>query len=418
MVAYKEDNERQEGSGSSTFDAFEKTKTFLSAWFGVILTVLAIVIIFVVAALEGAKEVRASNSDSGKLLNMWRESAQVQDGFPEEKVVIIEYRNREYYFIIEEVNEQGDIVEWYWAYDGGIDYIFSDYKYYVLVSITFVFSIFVSSTNYNSTVEKAIGTEKFKNSLLYYQEQKTKVQDVTHLIPRFCVYKNKQTFEDEKRNVIEKADVNFEKFINNEIPKETLTKWQKKQIKKVKKIKIVRIQSSDLLQEKNFSNRKIRILAEGQAENRSKFLWKTAVSKLISTALSGLVAGFGVVIGNYVLGLVFGGIIVASAIGSIIAGADYGTNTLKNRFIGKGDLLIEFFNMKERFIQEEKEEQEARELAKKKALEAIQAKDKKDALEKKEDTPKKYELMEYKEDGFSISHKAPINDLKTSENAI
>jgi hypothetical protein len=375
-----------EGSGVKTLDAYEKTKTFLSAWFGVIMTVLAIAIIFIVASLEGAKEVSASNSDSGKLLNIWRESQGVEEGFPEEKSVIIEYKNREYYFIIDETTEEGVITEWHWAYDGGIDYIFSDYKYYVLVGITFFFSIFVSSTNYNSTVEKATGTGKFQKSLLYYQEQKTMVKGVTHLIPRFCTYKNNQTYIDEKRNVVEKANIDWNFYNSPDFDIIKIDKWQRKQLKKIKKIKIIRITSSDLLQEQNFSNRKIRILAEGQSENKRKFLLKTGISKLISTAMSGLVAGFGVVIGNWVLGVVFAGTILASAIGAIIAGADYGTNTLKNRFIGKGDLLIEFFNLKDRFLEEERLEKEAREKAQQKKVQ-----------QKKDEESKKYEIIPYKD---------------------
>lgn len=365
-------------------EAYEKTKSFLSAWFGAILTIVAIVIIFVVAALEGAREVRASNSDSGRLLNMWRETSGLEDGFPEVKAVIIEYKNKEYYFLVDEYDEMGNIVEWHWAYDGGINYIFEDYKYYVLVSVTFVFAIFVSLVNYNSTVEKAIGTEGFQKSLIYYQEQKTKVQPITHLIPMFCSYKNSQTLELVKRAIVEKADINWEHYKEEGFTTKNLERWQKKQIKKIRKIKVIRIDSSDLLQEKNFSTKKVRILPEGQDEHRRNFLLKTAASKLLTTALSGLVGGFGIIIGNWVLGLLFGGTIVISAIGAIIAGADYGTHTLKNRFIGKGDLLIEFYNLREKFIQEEKEMQQARELAK----------SKKKNDDKKQEEPKKYPLME------------------------
>ena len=43
-------------------------------------------VFFVIAALEGTKEVKASNSDSGKILNIWRDENGAGMGeFPEEK---------------------------------------------------------------------------------------------------------------------------------------------------------------------------------------------------------------------------------------------------------------------------------------------------------------------------------------------
>lgn len=345
MEAYK-NNE------TKIIENYEKTKAFLSAWFGVIITVIAIVAIFIVAAVEGTKEVRASNSVSGVLLAMWRTENNVEAGYPEEKVTIINYKNKEYYFIVESFDEEGNVLEWYWAYDAGIDYIFGDYKYYVLVGITLMFSVFVSSVNYNSTIEKVIATTKFTNSLLYYQDKKDKIRNKTQYLSKFCIYKNKQTYEEAKRSIIEKADISWEYYISKDFNFNALLRWQRKQIRKIKKIKIVRITSSDLLQEQNFSKRKIRILPEGQKEHKTKFMLSGFGSKLLTTAMSGMVAGFGIVIDNWVLGLVFGSTIIMSAIGAIVSAADYGTNTLKNRFIGKGDLLQEFDNISDLFIKE------------------------------------------------------------------
>lgn len=346
MEAFNDKNlSNEDNSSVDIYETYEKTKAFLSAWLGVIITVLAIIVIFIVAAVDGSKEVKASNSVSGRLLNIWRDENGVETGFPEERTYIIEYKDREYYFIVESYAEDGSVLEWYWAYDAGIEYIFEDYKYYVLVGITLIFSIFVSSLNYNSTLEKVIETVKFKNSLIYYQEKKEKVSKKTHLLPKFCNYKNSQTYEDAKRDIVEKSDINWDYYNSKEFNKQKLLRWQRRNLRKIKKIKIFRITTSDLLQEQNFSRYKIRILPEGQKEHKRKFMISGIISKLITTLMSGAVAGFGIIIDNWVLGLVFGSTILMSAFGAIVSAADYGSNTLKNRFIGKGDLLQEFSNI-------------------------------------------------------------------------
>lgn len=366
MVVYEEETLEQDNStGSWLYNNTEKTKAFLSAWMGVILTIVAMITIFIVAAVEGTKEVKAPNVVSGRLLTEWRVEQGVTSGFPEERTVVMEYKNKEYYFIVEEYSEEGDILKWYWAYDAGLDYIFGDYKYYVLVAITLMFSVAVSSANYNSTLDKVISTPKFTLSLIYYQKKKDAISKKTHLLPKFCIYKNKQTYEQAKMNLIQKADIDYDFYLSKDFDKKMLSKWQKRQLRKIKKIKLVSITPSDLLQEKNFSVRKIRILPESQSEHKRRFILTGLGSKLITTAASGMVAGFGIVIGDWVLGLVFGSSIVISAIGAIISAADYGTSTLKNRFISKGDLLQEFDNISDMFIEKKAQVEESKKVEEK-----------------------------------------------------
>jgi hypothetical protein len=353
MEAYNERNEQN-------FEKFEKTKNFLSSWFGVGLTLFLLIVVFVIASLEGEKEVKASNSDSGKLLNIWREKEGLEEGFPEEKSTIITYKNKEYYFVIDEI-EDGQIISWYWAYDAGINYIFQDYKYYVLVGITIVFSIIVSNVNYNSTVEKATNTRSFKKTLLYYQEQKDMVRPYTQYISSFCLYKIKKARREAKEKIVSRAEIDFDFYESEKFDKDfekTLPKWQRKILKEIRKIKVENIDASDLLQEQNFSSKMIRFLPEGQDENKKKFVKKGVFGKILTTFLSGLVAGFGISVGNWPLGLLFAGSIIASAIGAVISGAEYGAYTLRNRFIGKANLLIEFFNIKEQFFEKEERPQD------------------------------------------------------------
>lgn len=340
----------------------ERTRSFINTWFGVIVTILAVIVIFVVAALEGTREVRASNAESGLLLTTWRNQNQVNEGFPEPFVTIVQHRNKDFYFVVEERHsETNEILSWYFAYDGGIMYVFSDPRHYVLVSVTFIFSILVGIVNYNSTIDKGRNTESFKKTLLFYQRNKDKVKGYTHLLPKFCTYKNTEAYIQEKRNVIESANLEFDKYQKGFYVFEELEKWQQKRLKTIEKIEIVKLRATDLLYEAKYDGNRVRLLPISPEEHKENFIKKSLFTKLFTSFASGLVAGFGVILGNWVLGLVFGFTIIASAVGAFISAADYVTNVLKNRFIGKGELLSEFDGVKEDykkvFLEEQKKEE-------------------------------------------------------------
>ena len=335
---------------------FEKTKSFINVWLGVILTVLAMLVIFIVAALEGSREIRSSNSVSGMLLNEWREQQQVTTGFPEPYVTVIEHNNRDYYFVVNEVNpDTQEIISWYWAYDGGIGYVFYDYKHYVLVAITFVFSIFVSFVNYNSTIDKATKTDNFKKTLSFYKVKKENISDYTQYLPSFCAFKTKEAYIEEKQDIVESANLNWKDFQDEKIDFSKLEKWQKKRLKKIEKIKIVRLRAKDLLYEVKYGGNKIALLPKSQEEHRRSFLYKGGFIKFITLFMSGLIAGFGIIIGNWVLGTVFAFSILLSAIGAVASAADYAITTLRNRYIAKGELLSEFYNVKDLYVDDKDE---------------------------------------------------------------
>lgn len=330
--------------------AIETTKSYLSTFLGVIMTVLGVILIFIIASLEGTREIKASNSLSGKLLNEWRIANEVIDGFPEEKTIIVPYKNKEYYFVVESKDDLGNITEWYWAYDGGVEYIFSDYKFYFLTAITILIAMYVSYINYIATVKTTKQTLKFNKSLKYYQEKKVNIENITQYIPDYCTYKNEQVYEFAKRDIVQKAGINYKDYIKEDFDINSLEKWQIKILSKIRKIKITRLKTSDLLQEANTVSSKIAMLPMGEAEHLRNFLYKGFVQKLITSALSGVVVGFGVVLGNWVLGLTYGITILLSYITSVLVATDYVNSTLRNRYIAKADLLIEFNNIKQKFI--------------------------------------------------------------------
>jgi hypothetical protein len=346
----KEDIVRQE---SRFYQAYQAGRSWIIASLGVIITIVAIILIFFISSLEGTSEIKAGNYKSGKILNVWRESEGITDEnvFPAVKSTIVKYDGREYYYI-EEYDHTGEVTDWYFAFEGGLQYVFNDYKYYVLTAIVAVIAVFVSYINYSSAVNSGKNTDKFTKSLIYYKDAKANVRGFFHLIPMFCIDKNKERTNIAVRDIVEEAGLLYEDYVAGKVEKDKLEKWQNKILKKIKKIKIKRLHSTDLLQEKTKSGKTIRMLPLGESENQRNFLIKSALQKVITIALSGIVVAFGVVLGNWTLGATYGFTVAMGAVTATIAGSDYVYNVLRNRFITKADYLIEFNDVKEKYIEE------------------------------------------------------------------
>lgn len=338
---------------SRFYQAYQAGRSWVIASLGVIITVVAIILIFFISSLEGTSEIKAGNYKSGKILNVWREREGITDEnvFPAVKSTIVEYGGREYYYIEKHDPETGEVTDWYFAFEGGLQYVFNDYKYYVLTSIVAVIAVFVSYINYSSAVNSGKNTDKFTKSLIYYKDAKANVRGFFHLIPMFCIDKNKERTNIAVRDIVEEAGLLYEDYVAGKVEKDKLEKWQNKILKKIKKIKIKRLHSTDLLQEKTKSGKTIRMLPLGESENQRNFLIKSSLQKVITIALNGIVVAFGVVLGNWTLGVTYGFTVAMGAVTSTIAGSDYVYNVLRNRFITKADYLIEFNDVKEKYIE-------------------------------------------------------------------
>lgn len=353
MEAYNE-----QPKDSVFYTGYVKARTWISTFLGVILTILGILVVFVISSLEGTKEIQAPSALSATILNVWRENN--QELYPEARAEIVEYNGKEYYFVIDFDDPETEIIEeWYFAYDGGLDYVFTDYKFYVLTAITSVVSIYVAYVNYITTTRSVMGTEAFAKTLKHYQEKKQKIDKYTQHIPEFCMYKNRQAYENAKKDIIEEASINYDVYKQNEFNYEYLSKllpWQKSILKKIKKIKVSKIYSHDLLQEHggNGFDFKINLLPMGQKEHQRGFVFGGILQRVLTSALSGLTVAFGIVLGNWVLGITYGVSVFISFVSAIVIATDYVNTTLRNRFLAKADLLNEFDNIKEKFIPKEK----------------------------------------------------------------
>lgn len=351
-----------------------KSRSFILTFIGIIMMVVGIIVIFVISSLEGTKEVKASNSDSAKIIEIWRNEH--EELFPEERAEIIEFNSKEYYFSYE-YNKNNEIVGWYFAYDGGFEYIFGDFKFYVLTALAISISLFVAHINYLSTANSSKRSKQFISTLLFFQKRKEEIKDLIQYVPEFCIDKNREVYEDSVTDIVEMAGItkkeyysfiNFDNIINTgdnqKIVKKQIKeernkrklkyfRWQLKTLNKVKRIKIKRITSSDLLQEKGSNLGKINILPMGQDEHHKRFMIFGFVNKLITSSLSGMIIAFGVILGNWFLGLIYAFGVLMSAVTAVIVSADFVQNTLRNRYIAKADLFQELSNKKEKYIKKE-----------------------------------------------------------------
>lgn len=217
MEVYKEEGTMDKRA----YIFYDKARSFLSAFLGVIITIIGVGVIFIISSLEGTKEIKASNSTNAEIISQWRED-NIGITFPEPKAEIIAYGDKEYYFVMP---EDGD---WYFAYEGGLDYVFSDYKFYVLTALTIVVAMYVANINYVSTIKSMRNTEMFAKTLAHYQKTKERVEKHTQYIPDFCIYKNKQAYETAKRDIIEQADISYDYYNSKEFSYNKLSPWQKK----------------------------------------------------------------------------------------------------------------------------------------------------------------------------------------------
>jgi len=321
-----------------------KERTWFSTFLGVTLTVVGMTVMFFIASIEGVKEVRASNVKSAKILEVWQEENPDED-FPKERTELVEYENKEYYFAYDEDEN------WYFAHSGGVDYIFNDLKFYVLTGLTLIVTLYVSHVNYVSTIRTIVRGPEFVSTLEYYKKRKDKIEKYTQYIPDFCSYKNKQARDIKVREIVEKANLEYDKYIKGEINLNALEEWQSTIMQDIRRIKVNKIYSSDLLQEgRTTSSSRITILPMSQSDHHRRFMLTGAAQKVVTVFLSGLVASFGIVLGNWFLGLAYAMTVLISYISSVIIATDFANTTLRNRFIAKGDLLMEFDNIKENFM--------------------------------------------------------------------
>lgn len=340
---------------------YDYTKSFINNWGAIIFILIAIVGIILVGSLSGFKEIKAKKSDSSRMIKEWRDNN--ESDFPEEYIDIINYDNKNYYFVVEKFDESGKIISWYFAYDSDLTYVFSDSKYWILTFLTIFLSLIVYDMNSKSTLRKVQDSDGSKNARNKYAEQKMKVMDKIEYLDYFFEDEYNEIFQRELRDIVRSVDVDYETYLKEQ-DKFYFIRWYnfgKKKLlkekdmimykkikyinKKRKKIDIQKLRSQDVIQDNNGkNNKKIVLLPEGADEFLKNKMKKKVVSQVIMTLVSGLTVTFGIALGDWTVGIAYAFTIISSGITAIIVTTDYARTTLRQRDIARTNYLKKYEN--------------------------------------------------------------------------
>lgn len=240
----------------------------------------------------------------------------------------------------------------------------SDPWFWVVWGVIFFIAMGVILTTYKITKKEAKDQEKFVGTMMHYKAQKDKAMENIDLLPFFCDDKNKDMFSMLEREIVESADMLYDKFkadgyrkpftwwmwlwykiIRKNPPNDKiyLEKWQVKKLKAIKEIKIEKLRSRDLTQEYSFDkNKSYSFLPQDEKTNEKSFMVSGAVNRALNTFAFLLVGSLGFSLIGWVSALTNAIGILFAWVGAIITANDYVNNTLRNRFISKADLLQEF----------------------------------------------------------------------------
>ena len=98
---------------------------------------------------------------------------------------IIKYDGKEYYFVIDKMDDSGKIVSWHFAYDSDLTYVFKDSKYWVLTVLTIGLSLSVYRMNAQSTLRKVQDSDGSQKTRMVYAKQKSEIMDDVEYLDYF-----------------------------------------------------------------------------------------------------------------------------------------------------------------------------------------------------------------------------------------
>lgn len=340
---------------------YDYTKSFINRFGAMFFIVLAVILIILVGSLTGFKEVKAKKSDSSRMLKDWRE--QNETLFPEEYIDIIKYDGKDYYFVIDKMDDSGKIVSWHFAYDSDLTYVFKDSKYWILTVLTIGLSLSVYRMNAQSTLRKVQDSDGSQKTRMVYAKQKSEIMDDVEYLDYFLEDEFDEIYNRELRSITNVVNFEYDLYIKTPL-KDRVPKWynfktwrsmsdeekiifKKLKIinKKRKKISIQKLRSQDVIQDNpNSKNKKIILLSDGADAYLSKKMRNKLFSQILMTLVSGLTVTFGIALGDWTVGIAYGFTIVSSGITAIIMTTDYARTTLRQRDVSRTNILKKYQN--------------------------------------------------------------------------
>lgn len=219
----------------------------------------------------------------------------------------------------------------------------SSISFWIVWAVVFFIVITVWVTNYRATKREAKCDADFQNSISHYSNKKTAIIDKTEYLPQFAQFKNQEMKMFLERIIVESADLVYAKYNEGYYDLKKLEKWQRKKLKNLRKIKIKRLTGYDLLQEHQFSKKfTYSFLPQDEKTAERIGMVKTGFVKAINTFAFMFVGGLVFAMSGWVAGLINSFGVLSAWIGAMVSANQYVENILRQRVIGKADLLTEF----------------------------------------------------------------------------
>lgn len=215
--------------------------------------------------------------------------------------------------------------------------------FWVVWAVVFFIVLSVWTTNYRATKREAKNDDTFKASITHYSNKKTLIIDKTEYLPEFAQFKNEEMKTFLERIIVESAELVYTKYKNGEYDIKKLEKWQRRKLRNIRKIKIKRLTGYDLLQEHQFSKKfTYSFLPQDEKAAERMGVVKTGFVRAINTFAFMFVGGLVFAISGWVAGLINSFGVLSAWVGAMVSANQYVENILRQRVIGKADLLTEF----------------------------------------------------------------------------
>lgn len=228
--------------------------------------------------------------------------------------------------------------------------------YWILTGVTISVVITVSIINYRSTRQKERETPQFISTLQEFKKAKDDVRDHLDVLPLFCADKTTQAREELIRDLLEQAGyqwkhyIMYDKSLAEMLDDLQPDDWQLSILQKIPSIEVEPLRARDVLQE-DFAEGKARgFLGPSAKQLEGKFVKSNMVSKVASVLLTSLVFTMGVTLSNWLTGAANAFGVISAIIGAITAASDDTKGPLRDRYITRINLLIEFKSVLPRYI--------------------------------------------------------------------
>lgn len=216
--------------------------------------------------------------------------------------------------------------------------------------ITFIidYAIIYSFAIYSTIILGKMGikdgkdSEEFKATLEYYGKAKEEAEPYRRYLQAFCDYKNDEEKKRIQTEILAEENLFLDKLFEYEEDKCTKEQW--KAIKRAKKVNPVKLVDKDLISERGRSKKIIysTYLGKKQSDFEKMNTISNALTKSIIPLALALVSVESILWQNLLVGTFKAILVLFMSLVNYFTNYEYTTNELRNRFINKADMLIEF----------------------------------------------------------------------------